>query len=520
MEDVHEGFPRFQMGFSPRSRRFPGVLEQWLEGESSRSKMQSSWFWLALMAYVSIAGASSVPITSAATAKVCTYQDAPIKETSCVRLTESKETIISIKKNQHKHFHLRVENLDIINQEAPTMHIRAAPCSGGIFMWAKTNPFPWANEFDYRYEANNTQPGSIKQIDTRMYNRDYYITIAGYTDANISLVAYASRGLQAAPTRPGEFGYIEAKQEKLTLPMVKVKFRASEWDRNAMYRVFKSLIVEDEGEAGGKNGTEGQESVVSESPKKVLPVCQDYWASKPCKVMYTACGIQQFGTPLDDGGFEPKSNGSLVMKVFSGKPGEKYFINAVLQGGNGIMSAYGGAQVFIANEQGRSAVNSDTQILIISIVSSVFGGLALIMAFAWFKLKRAVNMKDPTKKKKKKAKKTKKSTAKEELSKMMKGVNPNPFPSSPPPASKASEAAANKPKPPPPSQSDDANKINKPSPPPRPAPNQSSANSMIMGTKPPPGPPPKTGGMRIKASKYAVVESTAQDGIPKPPPPS
>ena len=110
------------------------------------------------------------------------------------------------------------------------------------------------------------------------------------------------------------------------------------------------------------------------------------------------------------------------MKVFSGNPGEKYFINAVLQGGNGIMSAYGGAQVFIANEQGRSAVNSDTQILIISIVSSVFGGLALIMAFAWFKLKRAVNMKDPTKKKKKKTK-TKKSTAKEELSKMMKGAN-------------------------------------------------------------------------------------------------
>ena len=498
--------------------RHPTVSQNLGAVIGARSKMQSSWFWLALMAHVSIAGASSVPSTSKATAKVCTYQDASIKETSCVGLTESKEIMISIKKNQHKHFHFRVEDLSIINQEAPTVHIRAAPCSGGLFMWAKTNPFPWANEFDFRYEANNTQPGSIKQIDTRLYNRDYYITIAGYTDTNVSIVAYTSRGLRAAPTRPGEFGYIEAKQEKLTVPMVKVKFRASEWDRNAMYRVFKSLVIEDEGEAGGKNETAGQEPVESESLKKDLPVCQDYWASEPCKVMYTACGIEQFGTPLDDGGFEPKSNGSLVMKVFSGKPGEKYFVNVILQSGNGIMSAYGGAQVFIANEQGRSAVNSDTQILVISIVSSVFGGLALIMAFAWFKLKRAVNMKDPTKKKKKKGKKTKKSTAKEELSKMMKGVNPSP--SSLPPESKASEAAANKPKPPPPRQSNGANTMKKPSPPPRPAANQSPATSMIMGTKPPPGPPPKTGGMRIRASKYAVVESTAQDGIPKPPPPS
>ena len=45
--------------------------------------------------------------------------------------------------------------------------------------------------------------------------------------------------------------------------------------------------------------------------------------------MYTACGVEQFGTPLDDGGFEPKGNGTLVMKVFSGNPGEKYFVNVV-----------------------------------------------------------------------------------------------------------------------------------------------------------------------------------------------
>ena len=498
------------------TRRVPRVPRQRSNGWCFQPKMRPLWFWLAVItAHTSIAGASSAPSTDAATAKVCTYQDASIKETSCMRLTESKEIITSVKKNQHKHFHLRVEDLSIINQENPTVHIRAAPCSGGVYMWAKTNPFPWPNEFDFRYEANNTEPGSIKQINTRMYNRDYYITIAGYSDTNVSIVAYTSRGRNAAPTRPGEFGYIEAKQEKLTVPMVKIKFRASEWDRNAMYRVYKSLIVEDEGEVDSKNETENQKSMKSESVQKVLPVCQDYWASKPCQVMYTACGIQKFGTPLDDGGFEPKSNGSLVMKVFTGEPGEKYFVNVILQGGNGIMSAYGGAQVFIANAQGRSAVNSDTQILVISIVSSVFGGLALIMAFAWFKLKRAVNMKDPTKKKKKKGTKKNKSTAKEELSKILKGVNPSP--SSP---SRASEPAASNPKPPPPRPSNDANMANKPSPPPRPAPNQSPANGMNMGTKPPPGPPPKTGGMRIRASKYAVVENTAQEATPKPPPPN
>ena len=92
---------------------------------------------------------------------------------------------------------------------------------------------------------------------------------------------------------------------------------------------------------------------------------------------------------------------------------------------------------------------------------------------------------------------------------MMKGVNPSFLAAT---RVESAEAAANKPKPPPPRQSNAANTMKKPSPPPRPAPNQSPATSMIMGTKPPPGPPPKTGGMRIRASKYAVVESTAQDG--------
>ena len=69
--------------------------------------------------------------------------------------------------------------------------------------------FPWANEFDFRYEANNTQP--VQSCDIRLHNRDHYITIVGYTDTNVSIVAYASRGLVAAPTRPGEFGIEETE---------------------------------------------------------------------------------------------------------------------------------------------------------------------------------------------------------------------------------------------------------------------------------------------------------------------
>merc|ERR1712139_660453 len=133
---------------------------------------------------------------------------------------------------------------------------------------------------------------------------------------------------------------------------------------------------------------------------------------------------------------------------------------------------YAGAQVFIANKPTRSAVDSDTQIMIISIVSSIFGGLALLMAFAWFKLKRAVNMKDPTKKKKRKGSGKKKESAKEELSKILKGVNPSTS-SMPPSPSKRSTTTTPKP----------------------------SININNGTTQPPPGPPPTNGGMRMRASK-------------------
>ena len=447
---------------------------------------------------VAIVASSNNGITTPLPPPQCTYQDAPLKETTCTKLIESKPYTISIKKNEHKHYHFRIEDLALINHLAPTIHVRASPCSGGVFMWAKTNPFPWPNEFDYRYEANNTEPGSIKQIDTRMYNRDYYITIAGFKDANISLVAYTSRNIRAAPTRPGEFGYVEAKQEKLTIPAIKVKFKASEWDKNAMYQVYKSLIVEEDENEEGDNSTNAESdnnalsNILQGNEKKILPVCQDYWASKACQIMYTACGVEQFGTPLDDGGFEPKSNGTLVMKVFTGKPGEKYFVNVVVKGGNGVMTSYAGAQVFIANKPTRSAVDSDTQIMIISIVSSIFGGLALLMAFAWFKLKRAVNMKDPTKKKKKKGSGKKKESAKEELSKILKGVNPST--SSMPPSPSKRSTTTTKPKP--------------PGPPPKP---KASININNGTTQPPPGPPPTNGGMRMRASKYVVTKQKNEE---------
>ena len=474
--------------------------------------MYSIGVFVLLLLHASVLLFCGVQSSSTAQPPQCTYQDKPLKETPCSKLTESTQYMIQIKKHEHKHFHFRIEDLSLISHAGPTIHLRASPCSGGIFMWAKTNPFPFPNEFDYRFEANNTEPGSIKKIDTRMYNRDYYITISGFTDANVSLVAYTSRSIKAAPTRPGEFGYVEAKQELLTVPAVKVKFRASEWDKNAMYQVYKSLIVEDNenSDEGDENSTKSSKSsngnlisnLLKESEETALPVCQDYWASRPCQIMYTACGVEQFGTPLDDGGFEPKSNGTLVMKVFSGNPGEKYFVNVIVKGGNGILSAYAGAQVFIANKPTKSAVDSDTQIIIISIVSAVFGGLALIMAFAWFKLKRAVNMKDPTKKKKKKDGK-KKQSAKEELSKILKSVNP----SSTPISRSSPSAATTKPKPTPP-----------PKPSPKPPPKLN--NNVGLTTKPPPGPPPKSG-MR---SKYVVSSGKTENedtasAAPRPPPP-
>ena len=92
---------------------------------------------------VAIVASSNNGIT---TPPQCTYQDAPLKETTCTKLIESKPYTISIKKNEHKHYHFRIEDLTLINHLAPTIHVRASPCSGGVFMWAKTNPFPLSNQ--------------------------------------------------------------------------------------------------------------------------------------------------------------------------------------------------------------------------------------------------------------------------------------------------------------------------------------------------------------------------------------
>ena len=98
------------------------------------------------------------------------------------------------------------------------MHIRAAPCSGGYLCGRKQilSRGQMSSIIVTRQRIHRFN----KQIDTRMYNRDYYITIAGYTDANVSLVAYAAE-LTGGPNSAGRLGYIEAKQGKLTLPMVK-----------------------------------------------------------------------------------------------------------------------------------------------------------------------------------------------------------------------------------------------------------------------------------------------------------
>ncbi len=55
-------------------------------------------------------------------------------------------------------------------------------------------------------------------------------------------------------------------------------------------------------------------------------------------------------------------------------------MNVVVVGENGIKTAYRGAQVFIANVPASAAVDSDTQITVVAIVSAIFGALALLMA--------------------------------------------------------------------------------------------------------------------------------------------
>ena len=404
--------------------------------------------------------------------KVCTYQDEALKEGVCGCLPESVPVHGFAEKGTSNHYHFRVEDLGLINDENPKFHLRVSPCSGGVAVWVKTNPFPWPTEYDFRYEANNTEPGSIKTVDTNLYNRDYYITVDAVTDANYTLVAYTNRNFLALPPVGGGFGAGEAFQEKLTVPAIKVKFDATDSDRNAMYQLYKAKVV-DEGAAEESQPTES--GATEGGGANLLPVCLDYSASRPCRVMYTACGIEQFGVPIDDGGFEPRENGTKIMKFFRGEPGEKFFVNVVVVGENGIKTAYRGAQVFIANVPASAAVDSDTQITVVAIVSAIFGALALLMAFAMLKMRKAVNMKDPTKKKKKKAKKEM-ASSKKQIGSMLRGVVPNPKENNkamPPKKKQLGVGTA---------------------PPPRP---------------PPPGPPPRGAALRNAGSAYVVRASSS-----------
>ena len=365
--------------------------------------------------------AFALPAHGGMEGRVCTYQDEALKEGACGYLAESSPVYDSVLKGGRKHYHFRVEDLSLINDESPKFHLRVSPCVGGVSVYVKTNPFPWPSASDFRYEANNTEYGSIKEVYTPLYNRDYYITVVAETDSNYTLVAFTNRDRQAMPVKGGNAGILEVEQKKLTVPAISVIFHANDWDRNAMYQVFKAKIV-DGVAAGGEEDADGAKATAE--AQKDMPVCTDFSGQEPCKIMYTACGIEEFGEPIDDGGYEPRENNSKIMKIFRGEPGDKYFINVVVVGQNGIKTAYRGAQAFIANKPEKSAVDSDTQITVVAIVASVFGALALAMAFAMFKMRKAVNMKDPSKKKKKKTTAAKSGNAKQEIGNILRGVVP------------------------------------------------------------------------------------------------
>eukprot|EP00949_MAST-11_sp_MAST-11-sp1_P005140 g5140.t1 len=307
----------------------------------------------------------------------CTYrgEELPSEGLPCICLDESEELHVGVGRGQHRHFHFRLQDISIINMDRPMFYVDVAPCKGAVEVFIKTNPLPWPSELGYRYAPNNSLPASFRTTSMPLYNMDYYITVSALDDSNFTIVAYTNRNAEGVPPSPGGMGTLNVTQPDLQVPSLRVDFLTSEMDPRATYQMFL--------DKGGSSGDDGRNG---------LPVCSDYSGTEPCRIAHTACGVLDNFEPLDDGGWEPFFNDSLMTKWLHGKPGDSFQFNVLVKDSRGTTRAYRMASSQLANERVEAAVSNDIQLIIGGVVGGGIAFLGILIFVAMRRFKKAIKM--------------------------------------------------------------------------------------------------------------------------------